>query len=60
MISIISTFYLVLSFFSFFFFQVVNATIDEEIEAIENDIEVDDDPEPTVDVLAGTIDDERR
>ena len=31
--------------------EVVNATIDEEIEAIENDIEVDDDPEPEVDVL---------
>ena len=41
----------------------VNATIDEEIEAIENDIlklksnEVNDDPEPEVDVLAVTIDD---
>ena len=31
--------------------EVVNATIDEEIEAIKNDIEVDDDPEPEVDVL---------
>ena len=40
--------------------EVVNATIDEEIEAIQNDSnEVDDDdPEPEVDVLAGTIDDD--
>ena len=43
--------------------EVVNATIDEEIEAIENNIlklksnEVNDDPEPEVDVLAVTIDD---
>ena len=42
---------------------LVNATIDEEIEAIENNIlklksnEVNDDPEPEVDVLAVTIDD---
>jgi len=41
--------------------EVVNVTIDEEIEAIENEIlestEVDDDQEPEVDVLAATIDD---
>ena len=43
--------------------EVVNVTIDEEIEAIENNIlklksnEVNDDPEPEVDVLAVTIDD---
>ena len=42
---------------------LVNATIDEEIEAIKNNIlklksnEVNDDPEPEVDVLAVTIDD---
>ena len=38
--------------------EVVNVTIDEEIEVIENKIlestEVDDDPEPEVDVLAAT------
>ena len=41
--------------------EVVNVTIDEEIEAIENKTlesnEVDDDPESEVDVLAATIDD---
>ena len=41
--------------------EVVNVTIDKEIEAIENEIlestEVDDDPEPEVYVLAATIDD---
>jgi len=44
--------------------EVVNVTIDEEIEAIENEIlestEVDDDQEPEVDVLAATIDDNDR
>ena len=41
--------------------EVVNVTIDEEIEAVENKTlesnEVDDDPESEVDVLAATIDD---